>query len=159
MVLAFIGLHTCGRQTGQLAIVTASRTPRSATVAGRLRFSSDYRSTAMPKDYQPLISQDGKGVLDGRCAHSLEVVQFTNGGERLACRQLPGRDSVPQSARGLLPARPGVRRVRDQDRDMTVLGERPARTGWVAAPLQPRIQLIQDGAAHLADLEVPERGA
>ena len=112
----------------------------------------------MAKGYQPLISQDGKGVLDGRCAHSLEAVQFTNGGEWLACGQIPGRDSVPQSSRGLLPAQPGVRRIRDQDRDTSVFGERPARTGWVAAPLRPCIQLIQDGAAHLADLEVPERG-
>ena len=99
----------------QLAIVTASRTPRSATVAGRHRFPSDYRGTTMAKAYQPLISQDSKGMLDCRRAYPLKVAQLGDRQERLVPGQLPGDHGVSQPARSLLPARPGVRRVCDKD--------------------------------------------
>jgi len=39
-----------------------------------------------------------------------------------------------------------------------VLGERPAGTGQVAAALEPRVQLVEDGAADFPHLQVPEGG-
>jgi hypothetical protein len=39
-----------------------------------------------------------------------------------------------------------------------VLGERPAGAGQVAAALQPRVQLVEDGTADLPYLQVPQSG-
>jgi hypothetical protein len=49
-------------------------------------------------------------------------------------------------------------RIEHQDRDVAVLGERPAGAGQVAAALQPRVQLVEDRAADPPHLEVAEGG-
>ena len=45
-----------------------------------------------------------------------------------------------------------------QGRDVAVLGEWPAGAGQVAAALQPRVQLVEDGPADLPYLQVPQGG-
>jgi hypothetical protein len=81
-----LGLHRAAHvrtATTQLAVVATARPPRTAAVAVRVR---NYRATALPKDDQLFIRQDGKGVLDRRSADPLPLVQFADRGKRLAWR-------------------------------------------------------------------------
>ena len=67
-----------------------------------------------------------------------------------------GLNGLGEHIGDLLRGRAAVASPDRQDRDVAVLGERPAGASQVAAALQPRVQLVEDGAADLAHLQVPE---
>ena len=86
----------------------------------------------------------------------LQDAQLSDRRQFVARGEDPRLNSLCERLSDLQPGWARVARVDNQDRHVAVLGERPAGAGQVAAALQLRVQLVEDGAAHLPHLHGPE---
>ena len=112
---------------------------------------------ALPDDDEPFLGQDSQGVLQRRDPHALQGAHLLDRRQRVARREHPRADRVPERVRHLLPGRPTARSNDTESRHVPVLNEPLASAPRITAPSQLRIEQVEQRAADLADLQVPER--
>ena len=112
---------------------------------------------ALMDDDKSLVGQNGQGVLQGRHRDVLQGAHLPDRGQRLARGEHPRPDRGPDRLHHLLPGRPTTTRVNSQERHIPVLDEPPPGAPGIAAPLQLRVQEVEQGPSDLPDLQVPER--
>ena len=112
----------------------------------------------MADDQQPVRLEDQERVAQGARFQLLEPRELGHRRERITGGECPAGDSPPEPVGRLLPFHPQIGRVGPQVGNVTVLGERLAGAREVAAPLQARVEIIQQRAPDLAHLPGPERG-
>ena len=142
---------------GPAAVVAGTRPPpaQARITAG---LSGNDRGAAVPHDDQAVRGERLQGVPDDAGPDALQGAHLGDRRQLVARGEDPGPDGIGQRCRDLLPGRAGVAWVDRQHRDIAVLDERLARAGQVAAALELRVQLVEDGAAHLPHLHVPQGG-
>ena len=136
---------------GTVVVLTGAPADRTRTIAG---FAGDDRGAAVLDDDQVVRGELLEGVPDDAAADALEGA-YLGDRRQLVARGQAGRG---ENLRDLQLGRAAISWVDHQGRDVAVLGEGPPGTGQVATALQPRVQLIQDRAANLPHLQVPEGG-
>ena len=141
----------------QPAIVAGPRAPaaQARTSAG---LSGDDRGAAVPQDDQAVCGERLQGVPDDAGPDALQGAQLGDRWQFVARGEGPGPNGLGQRRGDLLPGRARVARVDRQHRDVAMLDEWPAGAGHVAAALELRVQLVENGAAHLSHLHRPEGG-
>ncbi len=95
------------------------------------------RGLAAAEDNQAVRGKRLKGVPHDAGPDALQVAQLGDGRQLVARSQAAGLNSRGKHLGDLLPGRAAAARIDHQDRDVAVLGERPAGAGQVAADLEP----------------------
>ena len=136
---------------GALAVVagTGTSADRARITAG---LSGDDRVAAVPHEDQAVGGQRFESCPDDAGSDALRGAQFGDRWQLIAGARRPDWMASASIIGDLLRGRAAVAGVDHQRRDVAVLGERPAGAGQVAAALQPRVQLVEDGAADLPHL-------
>ena len=92
---------------------------------------------AAAEDNQAVRGKRLKGVPHDAGPDALQVAQLGDRRQLVARSQAAGLNSRGKHLGDLLPGRAAAARIDHQDRDVAVLGERPAGAGQVAADLEP----------------------
>jgi hypothetical protein len=137
-------------------MVAAARSPAGSPVCCGV--TGYDRGPSLADDDKPLVGQDRQGVLQGRHWYALQSVHLPHRRQRLARREHPRPDRIPDRLRHLLPGRPTTTRVNSEERHVPVLDEPLPGAPGIAAPPQLRVQEVKQGPAELPDFQVPERG-
>ena len=114
------------------------------------------RGLAAAEDNQAIRGKRLQGMPHDAGPDALQGAQLGDQWHLVAGGQAPGLYGRCKHLGDLLPGRTAVARIDHQDRDVAVLGERPAGAGQFAVPLQPRVQLVEDGPADLPHLKVAQ---
>lgn len=112
----------------------------------------------MLHDDQALFGEHRQSVPNDARADALEDTHLGDRRQFVTRGQAAGSDCLRENSGDLLPGRAAITWIAHQGRDVAVLGERPSDAGQGAAALQPRVELVEDGAANLPHLQVPEGG-
>ena len=133
----------------------------AARRAARRRSEPASSATITVRPWRTMISPSSARAAKACCSVAVGTscrAHHADRGERLASGEHPGADRGPDRVRLLLPGGLTAGGIDGKDRHVPVLGERlPGAPGIPAAP-QLRVQEVEQGAAYLADLQVPESG-
>jgi hypothetical protein len=112
----------------------------------------------VPHQDQAVGGQRFESCPDDAGTDALRGTQFGDRWQLITGDEAAGLDGLGERIRDLLGGRAAVASFNRQGRDVAVLNERPAGAGQVAAALQPGVQLVEDGAADLPHLDMPQSG-
>jgi hypothetical protein len=118
-------------------MVAAARGPAGSPVCHRV--TGYDRRPALADDDKSLVGQNRQGVLQGRDRNILQGAHLPDRRQRLARREHPRPDRVPDRLRHLPPGRLTTIRVNSEMRYVPVLDELLPGTPGIAAPPQLRI--------------------
>jgi hypothetical protein len=143
--------------TGPLAVVAGTGAPADrARITTRL--SGDDRVAAVPHQDQAVGGQRFESCPDDAGTDALRGAQFGDRWQLITGGEAAGLDGLGEHIGDLLGGRAAVASFNHQGWDVAVLDERPSGAGQVAAALQPGVQLVEDGAADLPHLDMPQSG-
>jgi hypothetical protein len=126
--------------------------------AAGFRSVHSHRCAAVPHQDQAVGGQRFESCPDDTGADALRGAQPGDRWQLITGGEAAGLDGLGEHIGDLLRGRAAVASFDHQGRDVAVLDERPAGAGQVAAALQPGVQLVEDGAADLPHLDMPQSG-
>ena len=154
------GLHRVAdvRAAPGSAAVVAGAGPPPAQARITAGLSGDDRGAAVPHDDQAVCGERLQGMPDDAGADALQGTHLGDRRQLVARGEDAGPDGLGQRRRDLLPGRAGSRgliistgTLRCSVNGLPVQDRSPQR-------LSSRVQLVEDGAAHLPHLHVPQGG-